>query len=232
MKKKVNNLLLVFAKYPEPGLVKTRLGKIIGNHNAASLYQAFLEDITQKIIHFCQEDNVDCRWVYVKAENNFPNLIESFSQTKLNHVTYVSYNYSGLLIQQIEQFQWAKDNGYSKVVGISTDVPQIPFSIFKQSFLMLEKFDVVIGPNTDGGYYLLGTHPPTTIQDNVEMSTNHVFKDITVRANEMNLSTHILPTITDIDEVEDIYHLINLINNSSLNACPKTIFLLQELGYL
>lgn len=226
------NLLLIFAKYPQAGLVKTRLGRRIGLERAAQLYRAFLIDLA---LRFAEQEGItryDIRWVYVPSGSRFPELIWGIQGTRVfpGQVSFAAYEEAGLLQQQIEQFDWAYLHGYRHVVGISTDTPHLPRRHVVDAFDKLEDFDVVIGPTYDGGYYLLGSHPHTLIQRDVEMGTDHVVRDMLAVAAKLNLKICLLPPMLDIDEEQDLVTFANSIEQADCSTCPATWKVLKEMA--
>jgi len=225
------NLLLIFAKFPQAGWVKTRLGRKIGYERAAQLYRAFLTDLAPRFVEQDGDLAYDIRWVYVPAESRFPELISSIQgdNMALERTSFAAYEATGLLQQQIDQFSWAHQHGYHNVVGVSTDTPHLPRAYIIDAFDKLGEYDVVIGPTCDGGYYLLGTHPYHVIQRNIEMSTDHVTRDIMAVAGDLKLRTYLLPSMLDIDEEQDVTALAQIIDQAGCNPCPATWKVLQEI---
>lgn len=223
-------LLLVFAKFPQAGLVKTRLGRQIGFERAAQLYRAFLTDLALRFSERSRDLGCDIRWVYLPAESEFPRLVASIQgrAPSYERTSFVGYREPGLLQQQLDQFTWARQRGYRRVVGISSDTPHLPSAYVVDAFERLASYDVVIGPTLDGGYYLLGTSSCSSIQRDIEMSTDHVAQDLLEAAQDLNLEVCLLPTMLDVDEVQDLSTLVRLIVGASHNPCPATWRVLQE----
>src|SRR5947209_5470631 len=78
-----NIALVVMARYPEAGKTKTRLGRIIGDNRAASLYQAFLTDLA----HRFAEQPYDLHWAFTPPEANFPAFIAALAAHNAPHMT-------------------------------------------------------------------------------------------------------------------------------------------------
>lgn len=225
------DLLLIFAKFPQAGSVKTRLGKQIGFEWAARLYCAFLTDLA---LRFSERDSnltCDIRWVYVPAGSRFPELISSIQRhnMRFERTSFAAYKETGLLQQQLDQFTWARQHGYRNVVGISTDTPHLPRIYVADAFDKLAEYDIVIGPTYDGGYYLLGTSSGNLIQRNVEMSTDHVIQDLLDVARDLKLRVYLLSSMLDVDEERDLVALLQSIRHASHNLCPATRKILQEI---
>ena len=225
------DLLLIFAKFPQAGSVKTRLGKQIGFERAAQMYRAFLTDLALRFSE--QDSNLTCdiRWVYVPTESGFPQLISRIQRhnIKFERTSFAAYTETGLLQQQLDQFTWARQQGYRNVVGISTDTPHLPCTYVTGAFDKLVAYDIVIGPTYDGGYYLFGTSSGNLIQRNVEMSTNHVTQDLLKVARDLKLSVYLLPFMLDVDEKQDLVALLQLVTRASHSPCPFTCKMLREI---
>ncbi|MEO7835844.1 MAG: DUF2064 domain-containing protein, partial [Ginsengibacter sp.] len=92
-----------------------------------------------------------------------------------------------------------------------TDCPGINESILKDAVSNLNDFDIVIGPATDGGYYLLGMkNMHSFLFENIEWSTNKVLQQTINLSNLHKLSYFLLPELSDVDEEKDLIHLNTL----------------------
>lgn len=100
--------------------------------------------------------------------------------------------------------QETSQSGFSKIVLIGTDIPDLSTEIIIQAFSQLEQNDVVIGPAKDGGYYLIGmkkTH--SAIFLDTKWSHEQVFRDTIRKIEQLSLSYSILPELQDIDYESD-----------------------------
>ena len=111
-------------------------------------------------------------------------------------------------------FQWALHGAdrvpaeRTKVVLVGSDTPHLTQARIEQAFNVLEKSEVVLGPSSDGGYYLIGmadTCQP--VFEGVDWSTPHVLKQTLSRLKQLEVSWELLPEMTDIDELEDLDEL-------------------------
>jgi glycosyltransferase A (GT-A) superfamily protein (DUF2064 family) len=97
------------------------------------------------------------------------------------------------------------DAGYKRVCIIGTDCPGLTTQIINESFVKLKSNDVVIGPATDGGYYLLGMENFwPALFENKAWSTDSVLSRTVQDAKQLNLLNFLLPTLTDVDEEKDL----------------------------
>ena len=198
----------VFAKYWEPGSVKTRLAKSVGAAPAAAVYQAMLTttltrlaDVeAHRIIAFAPEARGDAfaelagpRW---QIEPQAP---------------------GDLGARMHEYFRRALDRGATRTLLIGSDSPTIPREVIEQAFDALEEFPVVLGPSGDGGYYLVGiaeTVPP--IFEQIDWSTDQVWAQTQTRLKQLGLPCAELPAWDDVDEVDDLRRL-----QRQLEAAPE-----------
>ncbi|MEO8167669.1 MAG: TIGR04282 family arsenosugar biosynthesis glycosyltransferase, partial [bacterium] len=96
------------------------------------------------------------------------------------------------------------DDGAKRTVIIGTDVPELSASIIESAFHQLNDHDVVLGPSTDGGYYLLGMKPPVKeVFDGIEWSSEKVYAQTVKCLQTSRLSYARLPEFADVDTEED-----------------------------
>ena len=93
----------------------------------------------------------------------------------------------------------------NKAVIIGSDCPEINEDIIKQALEALDESDLVIGPSTDGGYYLLGMKElHVELFRDISWSTDSVLPKTLSKAQELELKVHLLPELHDIDTEEDL----------------------------
>ena len=138
------SLLLVFAKNPTLGKVKTRLAKTIGNKKALEIYKALLK----KTASVLEELEMDIHLYY----SNHIEKNDLFSTV----VTQKKIQTGDELGERMVNAFKESFTSYKKVVIIGTDLWTLESKDIKNAFKALEQHTVVIGPSTDGGYYLLG----------------------------------------------------------------------------
>jgi glycosyltransferase A (GT-A) superfamily protein (DUF2064 family) len=102
---------------------------------------------------------------------------------------------------------------YAKTVIIGTDCLEITNSLLSQSFDLLDDSDLVLGPATDGGYYLIGLKAVVeTIFQDIHWSTEKVLKQTIKKAKEIKLSYKFLDFNNDIDNIHDLNNYKYLID--------------------
>ena len=190
--------LIIFAKLPRPGEVKTRLGKSIGMAQAAELYEEFARH-TFGIGRTLMADGVR---VHVLHD---PRASQSEMQAWIGDAFDLRPQIGGDLGARMQHaFATVFANGGRKVVIVGTDVPELRVEHITNAFSLLSTNDVVLGRSHDGGYYLLGMR--TLIPDvfkGVPWSTGDVYRTTTEKIRSLGLSLAELETVSDIDTEED-----------------------------
>lgn len=188
------NTIVIFAKAPVPGKVKTRLCPPLTHRQAAELYRAFARDTIELARRV-----PDSRSIVTYEPLGGPPLdwlgeVPSFIQEGAD------------LGARIEQaFTRAFSAGASKALVIGTDTPHLSPQTITRAFKSLESHDAVIGPASDGGYYLLGlTRLHAGLFKGIPWSTGQVFEKTVALMKESSLSVDQLETVTDIDNPKDL----------------------------
>ena len=189
--------LIIFAKNPEVGKVKTRLAATIGNEAALTIYNHLIAhtiSITtdlpiDKYVFYLNEITQNDTWddnIFLKQLQNGNNLGERMKNA----------------------FRTVFENGYKSVVIIGTDCPGLDGDRIMDAFANLDLYDVIIGPSEDGGYYLLGSKCLySALFENIAWSTSTVLKDTEDKCAELKLNYYMLPLLHDIDEEKDLVYL-------------------------
>jgi uncharacterized protein len=190
------NLLIIFYRNPELGKVKTRLAKTLGDENALAIY-LHLSSHTRAITENLMVDKVIYYSDFVDTEDAWAN---STFQKKIQ-------TGSDLGEKMRSAFATEFNNGYEKIIIIGTDCLELDEKIIQQGFDSLQKYDSVIGPAKDGGYYLLGIRkliPELFI--NKKWSSDTVASDTTNDLTRLGYSYTQLPRLSDVDEERDLPH--------------------------
>lgn len=191
--------LIIFAKYPEPGKVKTRLAKGSTAEFATKLYENMISDV---ILNSFQDLTQISQKIFVPKEDQ-----EKF-QKKYNVKTHPQVG--ATLGEKI--FSAFKTIKAQKAIIIGTDSPDLPPEILIQAEEALNTHDTCIGPTPDGGYYLYAITTRSlspTLFENINWSTETVFKESLEKIKNQGLSVKILPKWPDIDHFSDVIDLLN-----------------------
>ena len=197
-----NDSLLIFARNPVYGKVKTRLAATIGNDKALLIYQKLVEH-TAAVTKSINTTRTVYYSDFIAAGDAWDN---SFLKTVQRG--------ADLGERMSNAFRDALEYGTNKAVIIGTDCYDLTSTIIADAFSELSNFDIVIGPALDGGYYLLGmnTHHPSLF-DNMEWSTEAVLLETLTRCGDLDLRYFLLPVLSDIDEEKDLLNS-NIFNRS------------------
>jgi len=198
---------VVFAKAPVAGKVKTRLGAVIGMEQAATGHAAFIKDLLATL------SRLDARVVLAVGA---PEDVQHPAFSGLEGVEVVVQPQGSLGDRLNEVIAARFYAGAQQVLVVGTDSPTLGLDVFQDAFERLGRFDVVLGPSFDGGYYLLGssTHYPELFED-ISWSTSKVALETLRAAQDLELKTTLLPFWYDIDTIEDLeflrFHLAGIL---------------------
>jgi rSAM/selenodomain-associated transferase 1 len=186
-------------KYPEPGKVKTRLAKAVGDHRAAQIYRGLTETNLGILNSF---------------PPNFVKVIIAFDPFEKEDAIrswlpgpyeYVAQKGADLGARLQNAFQFAFEKGFKKVMALGSDTLGLKSDLTVKGFDALEFYDVAIGPAYDGGYYLIGTNrEQPSIFKNIPWSSPDVFETTLNKLKEQDLSYYLLPKLDDLDEVKNL----------------------------
>lgn len=190
-------LILLFVKWPEPGRVKTRLGKTIGMEEAASVYRLLAEAVCRGI-----PPEMEVRILCEPAER-LPDLLHWLGPL-LPHVSARPQARGDLGSRLVHGFSEAFADGYARVAAIGSDCVEISHAIYRQVWESLDSHELVLGPSEDGGYYLIGLqkHAPELFH-RIRWSTPSVLGETLERASSLSFSFELLPILPDVDTEED-----------------------------
>ena len=194
----MKNGLIIFAREPIPGAVKTRLAAEIGDHAAAELYETMLQDVLKTSRQLSGVETVvfwDCE------EESLPLLAERYRCCARRQ----SPGDLGQRMQAAFEEMFANGCGICCIIG--SDAPDLPLSYIQEAYRLLatQQTDVVFGPSRDGGYYLLGLRQvwPQLFAD-IPWSSADVLEQSLAAALDSGLTVAQLPEWQDIDTLEDL----------------------------
>ena len=191
MAEDVKKGLIIFARKPVLGKVKTRLAATIGDAKALDIYKKLLIH-TRSVALACE-----CDGFAFLTEMDGEDFWEGFSkQLQVGE---------SLGNKMQEAFNLLFNNGYKHCIIIGSDCPSLTKEIVDNAFESLKTNDVVIGKARDGGYYLLGMkalHRP--FFNNKNWSTENVFNETIKDIKTLELSFKTMPVLNDVDEEGDV----------------------------
>lgn len=213
----MQKVLLVVAKQPVPGSVKTRLGDLFSAEVKAEFYRCLILDT-------------------LALMERVPDAVRGVVYTPEEAAGYFRTLAPGLELQPQRgadlgarlgnAFADFLGRGYTRIVIMDSDSPTLPAAYLERAFALLEESDVVLGPCEDGGYYLVGAkaaHPELFL--GMKMSTPTVFAETAARAEAARLKLAVLPAWYDVDFVDDVQRLRADLYNDGREASHTAEFL-------
>ena len=196
-------VIIVMVKAPLPGFAKTRLTPPLTRAEAAALSLCFVQDVVTSaltvtrnlIVAFTPADGRDM------LEAALPQGLIWFQQQGAN------------LGERLDSvINHAAESGFGPIVVLGADSPTLPSSLIEQTIHILSAGDaeVVLGPTTDGGYYLIGLRKPqSAIFRNITWSSPETFEQTAGNIKQLGLSLFTLPPSYDVDTFADLKLLAN-----------------------
>ena len=236
MTRSVTCRLLLFLRYPQPGKTKTRLIPALGAAGAATLQRHMVQYLVQKLnhpnwdlqVHFSGASLADMQ-AFLGSELTYRPQASGGLGDRLWHGFQQGFKEDYFLfphrfrqtdfetpsrhISSVNPSSISHPSIISRTLAIGADCPDISCQHIQQAFDALERQDVVLGPASDGGYYLIGLRqPPNSIPDTpmeslfqgIDWSTPRVFQQTLQKIQQLGLSYAHLETLSDIDRPEDL----------------------------
>lgn len=191
-------VVIVFAKAPTPGKVKTRLAKAIGTKEAVRIYRSLGREIIDSL-----RGGPYRLLVYVDPPGRDTVLaMDEWLGRQRNE--YRPQSEGGLGVRMTEAFaECLQDADEACIVG--TDILNIDQSTVQAAFDALTHNDVVFGPAMDGGYYLVAMRAPhPRLFEGIPWSTENVLTETLARASEDGVRVTLLEPKTDVDTLADV----------------------------
>jgi rSAM/selenodomain-associated transferase 1 len=191
--------IIVFARLPVKGKVKTRLAKDLGIDFAAAFYKVCAEHTFNEILKL--EKTGITPFLFCSEESEIDE-IKNWSNDKF---IYYSQQGNDLGERMFKAFNTIFDAGYNNIILVGTDAPGITADLMKDALMHLNSYRCVLGPSDDGGYYMIGLNSKlNNLFDGIEWSTNIVFKKTIERLEKENKSYFVMEKLIDIDTQEDL----------------------------
>jgi rSAM/selenodomain-associated transferase 1 len=213
--------LIVFAKPPVPGEVKTRLTPALTPADAAHLYEAFLRDALAQYT----ELDVDVRLYWAASTDAGPDDLVPDSVA-------VRFQKGANLGERMRNaFRETLQDGAERAVIIGTDHPTLPTRFIEQAFAALcDPESITIGPSADGGYYLLGMNAfYPQLFAGMHYSHDEVFSETLKRAGRTDAQIVVLPRWYDVDTPLALRRCLDDLD-AEATAAPHTRRALQNIN--
>lgn len=198
--------LLVFSRVPQKGVVKTRIASDTGETVALRLYEAMLEDLLRNVGTDSDEMLVEIVWT-AREGTNPSGLHRWFGGRRL--VRQEGSDLGERLATAFNERVYIHRS--EKVIAIGTDLPSLTREDIETAAALLDSCDWVVGPASDGGYYLIGCradawHPETF--DEIDWGSAEVLEQTEQRLRRRGRTVAHLPTRRDLDAIDDLEGLV------------------------
>lgn len=210
------SVLALFARTPEPGRVKTRLSPPLTPEQASELYAAMLLDILDQ--HGERDDRELVLWHTPAAGADW------FRQHAPGRYGLRPQRGADLASRMAHSFEAHAGEGFERIVLRGTDSPTLPAGRIDEAFEVLSGADLVLGPDRDGGYGLIGLRGGVDFGGLFDLETGHseVFAQTLRQARAAGLRTAQLATHHDVDTVRDLVLLRRELRGAVLARAPRT----------
>ena len=217
--RKNDRVLVIMAKAPRPGAVKTRLAPSLSPTAVTAFYCCLLGD-TLALARSLRD--VEVAIMCPDADVN------ELARRAGKEVSVVAQQGEGLAAGLTSVFAHFAEGHQRRTIAFNSDSPHLPRSVLEDAFATLDAHDVVVGPTHDGGYYLVGAkafHPTLFARDG--MGTSSALERLLSHAGALELSVGFAAPFYDIDVAEDLVRLAADLRLSPMRA-PHTARWLKE----
>jgi rSAM/selenodomain-associated transferase 1 len=222
-----DRVLVIMAKAPRLGAVKTRLASSLSPKAVTAFYCCLLDDTLAlarslgdvEVAIMCPDSDV----------NELAQL--AGAQLANNEASVVAQKGEGLAAGLTSVFAHFAEGHQRRTIAFNSDSPHLPRSVLEDAFDTLAAHDVVVGPTHDGGFYLIGAkafHPTLFARDG--MGTSSALERLLSRARALELSVGFADPFYDIDVVDDLTRLAEELRLAPAKA-PRTAVWLKEWGH-
>jgi hypothetical protein len=218
----MNNALILFLKYPERKMVKTRIAAKFGDDFSFGLYTAFIKDL------LVMAGSVGANKILaIDGPVGVPTASLDFG----TGYPVIRQNGKNIGDRMLNAFIYVFNSGYKNAVLIGSDLPGLPAALVENAFAALNNTDAVIGRSTDGGYYLIGFRKETCSPDyfkGITWSISSVFQRTMDKFSRSEKNVYILPEWIDIDDHDDLKRFYEK-NANGTGAASYTMKYLTEM---
>jgi uncharacterized protein len=212
-------VLVIMAKAPRVGAVKTRLAPSLSPEAVTAFYCCLLEDTLT-----LARSLGDVEVAIVCPDSD----VNELARLAGNDMRVVAQEGEGLAAGLVSVFAHFARDHHRRTIAFNSDSPHLPRPVLEDAFEALATHDVVVGPTHDGGYYLVGakaSYPALFAND--EMGTSSALERLLSRARALALSVALAESFYDIDVADDLARLAAELRLASARA-PRTARWLKE----
>ena len=217
--------LIVFAKAPRPGLVKTRMSPPLSLDQATGLYEAMLADVLQASARFAAEFDLEPVLAFHPPDAVGEMLGRAPSVFRLQIQKGL-----GLAERMANAFAEASAGGAPFALLRGSDSPGLEAAHIEAATLqLLQGADVVFTPDRGGGYAMVGQRSADARIFDVPMSTHDMLDRTVALCHDLGLAVEQTKPTFDLDQIEDLRLVDRLPKEGSSDLCPRTVETIAEL---
>ena len=214
-----DRVLVIMAKAPRPGMVKTRLTPGLSPEAVTDFYCCLLNDTLALARSL---SGVEVAIMCPDAD------VGDLTKLAAKDATVVPQKGEGLAAGLTSVFAHFAGGRSRHTIAFNSDSPHLPASVLKAAFDTVAAHDLVVGPTHDGGYYLVGaksSHPTLFAGDG--MGTRSALERLLSRARTLKLSVGFAEPFYDVDVADDLTRLAEELRSAPARA-PRTAEWLKE----
>jgi rSAM/selenodomain-associated transferase 2/rSAM/selenodomain-associated transferase 1 len=233
---KFRNRLIIFTRYPEAGITKTRLIPLLGTEGAANLQRKMTEQTLYRLNGLAASNDLT---IEIRYGGGNEQLMRRWLGSEFE---YASQGDGDLGIRMQRALEDAFKSGAASAVIVGTDIPDLTAEVVKKAFAVLKQKEMVLGPANDGGYYLIGFEKTTFSQSaedfffGVPWGRDDVLKKTIKIAMNLGVDYSLLDKLDDVDRPEDLSvwerSRISEHHDSRPNGISVIIPVLNEAGHI
>jgi len=214
--------LIVFAREPKDGKIKTRLAKDLPISAVTCLYKAFVKDVLNVALKSC----CDQRFIYYVGNGSSMPFLRKFE----HHFQLKRQTGKDLGERMYRAFCHCRKENFDRIIIVGSDCLTLTERDINRAFQKLENYDCVLGPSKDGGYYLIALKSPHwKLFEGINWSTELVLRQTLQRARQLYKKTFLLKSREDIDTAVHLERFSKCMNGPSVAVHTRKI--LQNLSF-
>ena len=204
--------IVLFAKAPRPGRVKTRLIPALSAEDAAALYETFVRDMWERLRLVAPDS------CFLYSDRPWPSYVGLAGPGRL-----ALQRGDDLGAKLLHAFEELRSHGYDRILIVGSDSPTLPAEYLRRGLDRLGSKDAVLGPTFDGGYYAVGCRVPKAgMFKRVTWSSPATLEETERAFESVGWSMERLPPWYDVDTIDDLRRLAG---DSDLHGCARQWFL-------
>lgn len=208
-----NSAIGIFCKLPIPGEVKTRLAAKTTDKFAKDVYSLLLNRLLIGLYEYSQQSGVDLYYFVTKGRReDFKKYLNSIFLKTIDSNAIKLQTGDNIGNRMLNAFDDLFSLGYKNMVLVGSDIVGNMVTNLDKAFFYLTKYDYVIGPAFDGGFYLIGASNvfDRSLFDDIQWSTDMVFQRLLNNLQRKKYPFGLLDKMLDIDNFDDLKKAVGL----------------------